>query len=292
MGAPKGYLMVPIGENPDGDLRSLELTVDDFLRVNVEGGTLTVAKHNILDGDVHGDSVAKAVTRGGVLVGSSAPAWDRLDLGADNAILASDGSDLAYETLAWLLKAAVLTSNGDILIRDNSGNVIRLAKGSDGEYLKLVSGAAAWASVVGGYDEGARVYRTNAATISNVTWTTVDFDLERYDTDSIHDPASNPSRLTCKTAGVYYMQAQLTWASHATGNRYCRIVFSGGGNIAVINQNTTTGDATSQSIASIYKLAVDEYITCQFYQSSGGDLDGIVSGQDSMEFMMQRIGAG
>ncbi len=33
MAAPKGFLVVPIGENPDGDLRMLELDANDYLKV-------------------------------------------------------------------------------------------------------------------------------------------------------------------------------------------------------------------------------------------------------------------
>ncbi len=37
MAAPKGFLVVPIGENPDGDLRMLELDADDNLKVALAG---------------------------------------------------------------------------------------------------------------------------------------------------------------------------------------------------------------------------------------------------------------
>lgn len=292
MSEPKGYILVPVGFNPDGDLRSLELTADDFLRVNVEGGTLTVAKHNILDGDVHGDSVAKAVTRGGVLVGSSAPAWDRLDLGADNAVLASDGSDLAYETLASLLKAAVLTSNGDILIRDNSGNVTRLAKGANGEVLTLAGGAASWAAATGGYTEGCRAYNSGNTLIASGSTSYLDLDSERYDTDSIHDPGTNPDRLTCKTAGKYVISGSCEYAAHSTGVRQTSIQLNGTTFIVQdIRFPIGAGDgATRVAVATIYELSVNDYVRLGAYQTSGGNLNIVASGNQSPELAMQRIG--
>ena len=54
------------------------------------------ANHNILDGSVHQDSVADAVTRGSLIYGNATPKWDELVIGADNTFLASDGTDASW----------------------------------------------------------------------------------------------------------------------------------------------------------------------------------------------------
>lgn len=54
------------------------------------------SNHNMLDGSVHPDSVADAVTRGSIIYGNSTPKWDELVLGAAGAVLGSDGTDAAW----------------------------------------------------------------------------------------------------------------------------------------------------------------------------------------------------
>ena len=56
---------------------------------------------------------------------------------------------------------------------------------------------------------GARVHNSANISVSDSTWTSMTFDSERYDTDSIHSTASNTSRLTCVTAGKYLIIATL-----------------------------------------------------------------------------------
>src|SRR5690606_36146806 len=51
--------------------------------------------HSILSA-THTDSTAAAVVRGDLIVGSSAPTWARLPVGAAGAILRSDGTDVAW----------------------------------------------------------------------------------------------------------------------------------------------------------------------------------------------------
>ena len=43
--------------------------------------------HTILDGDVHSDSVADAVTRGSLIVGNATPKWDELGKGTEGQVL-------------------------------------------------------------------------------------------------------------------------------------------------------------------------------------------------------------
>ena len=56
----------------------------------------TAADHNLLDGDVHADTVAQAVTRGSLISGNITPAWDELVIGAANRVLRSDGTDPSW----------------------------------------------------------------------------------------------------------------------------------------------------------------------------------------------------
>ena len=61
------------------------------------------AAHAILDGSVHSDSVADAVTRGSIIYGNATPKWDELVKGAVDTFLGSDGTDVSYRTAAQVL---------------------------------------------------------------------------------------------------------------------------------------------------------------------------------------------
>jgi hypothetical protein len=55
--------------------------------------------HALLDGGVHNDTAADAVTRGSIIYGNATPKWDELVVGADGTFLGSDGTDLSYRTI-------------------------------------------------------------------------------------------------------------------------------------------------------------------------------------------------
>ena len=76
------------------------------------------ADHNILDGDVHLDSILQAVTRGSLIYGNSTPAWDELVIGGARSYLGSDGVDAAWkQSFSYVLVAdgADATSPADTL---------------------------------------------------------------------------------------------------------------------------------------------------------------------------------
>ncbi len=59
--------------------------------------------HAILDGSLHSDSLADAVTRGSIIYGNATPNWDELDLGGADTFLGSDGTDLSYRTATQVM---------------------------------------------------------------------------------------------------------------------------------------------------------------------------------------------
>ena len=61
------------------------------------------AAHAILDGSIHNDSVADAVTRGSIIYGNATPKWDELVIGVVDTFLGSDGTDLSYRTAAQVM---------------------------------------------------------------------------------------------------------------------------------------------------------------------------------------------
>lgn len=82
--------------------------------VDFGGGAAGVAAHAILDGVVHTDSVADAVTKGSLIAGNATPKWDELVVGTDEySLVAASGQTLG---LKWAKRARVTTANTSVYV--------------------------------------------------------------------------------------------------------------------------------------------------------------------------------
>lgn len=160
---------------------------------------------------------------------------------------------------------------------------------------KLLLGAGAGADPTeidvptGGYTEGARVYHDADQSIPGVTPTTLAFNSERYDTDAIHDPATNNSRLTCKTAGKYVISFSGKWGNFTADLlNYFKIVLNGTTTIAQFYDRP--GRTVMRTLSTTWDLAVDDYIELIVYQVDSIAWDIQAFSSFTPEFMMQRIG--
>lgn len=138
----------------------------------------------------------------------------------------------------------------------------------------------------------ARVTHSTTQSISNITDTALSFDTERYDTDVIHDTATNNSRLTCKTGGTYLIIAQVGFAANATGIRQVKILL-GGTTIIALDLRSSAGAVfqTRVTAATQYPLGVNDYVEAFVYQDSGGSLNTEQTANAVPEFMMYRLGS-
>ncbi|HEX2174158.1 MAG TPA: hypothetical protein VHL09_17125 [Dehalococcoidia bacterium] len=136
----------------------------------------------------------------------------------------------------------------------------------------------------------ARVYHTAAQAIPNTTSTALAFDSERLDTDTIHDPATNNSRLTRQTPGLYLITGHVNWAANGSGNCCLSIRLNGATVIASqVSPNIGAVNSHDQAIATLYPLAQGDYLELIVYQTSGGALDIQAAGNFSPEFAMTRL---
>lgn len=137
----------------------------------------------------------------------------------------------------------------------------------------------------------ARAYHNTSQSIANSTATTLAFNSERYDTDTIHDPSTNNERLTCKTAGIYLISATVQFQANATGYRSLSLAVNGTISISGVVQPATAGGIVTQiNVGGIYPLAVNDYVIVQASQTSGGVLAIDFAANYSPEFMMVRLG--
>lgn len=168
---------------------------------------------------------------------------------------------------------------------------------ADGHFLSWSAGLGYWQNRLlaegdipaGILDKSCRVYNSENISIPNNEVTTLTFDSERWDTDSIHDLVTNPERLTCKTAGRYVIMAQAQFYINTTGRRMIRLRVNGF-SIGFDERNPVTVGANSPLLAqTIFDFAVGDYVTVQVYQTSGNALNILSVAKYSPEFMMARI---
>lgn len=139
---------------------------------------------------------------------------------------------------------------------------------------------------IGGYVQGAEVDNSTAQTIADSSQTTLTWNTELWDTDGIHN-GTNPTRLTCKTAGKYLVWCNVLWESNATGYREIFLDKNGGsGNEPYCRVNAINGVENAHVCMAIFDLGVNDYVEARVKQTSGGNL--LVSTVSC--FGMQRIG--
>lgn len=150
------------------------------------------------------------------------------------------------------------------------------------------------ALVVGGDDinaqiQGAQVTHNTDQGVNNATKTTLVFNTESWDTDSIHDNVTNNSRLTCKTAGIYAITCSVQMEADVDGDRIMYILVNG---IDICMENSPPEQELYTHIMhidTIWELDVDDYVQIAVYQNAGQVID-IYADTFSPFFTMQRIG--
>jgi len=154
--------------------------------------------------------------------------------------------------------------------------------------------AQAIAALAAGSDISARIYNDAAQSTANATLTTLVFDQERYDTDGLHDPGSNPGRLTVPAGqgGKYIVTGNVAWASNATGSRVVRI-YKEGSDIVAENVNLGgTAGVLYMTVTTQIDLAATDYVELRVEQNSGGSLNVNASTSSDMreaDFMMAKV---
>jgi len=133
-----------------------------------------------------------------------------------------------------------------------------------------------------------RVYNTtNITTITSVQ-TSLTFNAESFNTDNNHSIGTNPSRLTCQTAGVYMIGGNVEFASNGNGSRSTVITLNGTTVIASQKTLSPTSSPAMVHVVTIYNLVVGDYVELTVTQSSGGNLD-VLGQSDSPVFWMSKL---
>lgn len=201
---------------------------------------------------------------------------------ADNlTVTISYGSPGVQTGVAWALRDGTLGSGAVTLtLATSAGSQSAVAYVVAPNFVKLAP-LALWA----------RVYHNTTQALTTAVQAALAFNSERWDTDTIHDTATNNTRLTCKTAGVYDIKAQVEFESNSTGHRQVDIRLNG--TTALLSQifPAINGNVTRVNVATSYRLALNDYVECLALQDSGGNLNVQSTAQVSPEFTMELIGS-
>ena len=137
-----------------------------------------------------------------------------------------------------------------------------------------------------------RVFNNAPVTIANAVSIPLPFNSERWDNDAIHDTVTNNTRLICKTAGKYMIVGNITFTLNPTGGRQVGIRLNAtSAYIAVQTNLSTPGLYTDVMVATVWDLAVNDFVELMAYQNTGGNLDILYLSSYSPEFSITRIGA-
>lgn len=148
----------------------------------------------------------------------------------------------------------------------------------------LIDASALW------QDIGARVRRSTNQAVNSGSVDKMAYNTEDYDTDTIHDTGSNTERLTCRTAGKYWIYASIAWSAHASGRRYCDLYLNNTTDIARSSVPTVGGsDQTEMHVATEYELDVGDYIEVRVFQNSGAQLNVVAQAEAGPIFGMRLV---
>jgi len=225
----------------------------------------------------------KGGTTGQILSKTSATdmafTWITNDVGDITAVTAGTGISGGGTSGAVTVTnsmATAITSAGDLIKGTGSGTFDRLGIGSTGQVLTVSAGAPAWATPsTGSTFKGCVIKNSTNQSISNATYTYMNFDTELIDTDGFHSTSTNTDRITIPAglAGKYMIVQQMRFDSNSTGFRRADIDLNASTSLAVATANGVNGVATVITATAIQNLSVGDIVRAEVYQTSGGALN-------------------
>lgn len=123
----------------------------------------------------------------------------------------------------------------------------------------------------GGVLSGCYLQRSTNQSVPDATWTSLAFDIERYDTDGYHSAAVGNEYMTVPFDGIYSMVVNIRWQAGG-GNRREVYIYSLTKGHLVLNQFGGTIWRTMQ-ISQQLHLSKNEKLVTQVYHNHGAALN-------------------
>lgn len=130
--------------------------------------------------------------------------------------------------------------------------------------------------------------RTTSQTIATGTWTTI-HSWQADTNDQVGSPLEyNTGVITVGLAGLYVIQAAITWNFNATGDRGVRILHNGVGEATGLTQANSVV-TTQVQVQRVLFLNVDDTVAIQGFQGSGANLNTLTSADARTTWSMGRV---
>lgn len=138
--------------------------------------------------------------------------------------------------------------------------------------------------------ERVSVFNTTAQSIPDATPTILNFNSERFDTDSMHDNVTNNSRITFTTAGTYAFGCNCKWDANSGGDyRQARILLNGTDELAFdANRDASGSTDDANNVGGVAVFAASDFIEVEVEHDEGAALD-VLAGADLIMFWAYRI---
>lgn len=135
-----------------------------------------------------------------------------------------------------------------------------------------------------------RVLKTANQSLTTGITTTITWDSEAHDPYAMHNNVTNNSRITVPYSGYYMIEAELSYATHATGIRLIFILVNGT-EVARTGIGAIAGTPSVPTICVFRYLNANDYVEIQGHQTSGGSLSVLYTASLST-FGLYYLGAG
>lgn len=180
------------------------------------------------------------------------------------------------------------STNASLALSQYQGGLLYFVSASSSIFYPFDAGASASGFV------GCSVFGTVSQTISNSTFTALNWNSENIDTNAFHSTSVNTSRITIPTgyAGKYLLNAMVEWGASSTGRRITEFRKNGsGGTLNYVQPQPTSTSGLTVTWSGIADLIVGDYVEVWVWQTSGGNLDVNMSSIANSNFQVVYLGA-
>jgi hypothetical protein len=134
-----------------------------------------------------------------------------------------------------------------------------------------------------------KAYRSAAFSISGPgVVTTILLDAEEFDTHAQHDNTTNPSRLTCKKAGIYLVNGTITF--DATANSAWNMVIRKNNTTDIVRETTIASSGGVYVTATVLvPLAENDYVEMLGWHGLSTSVSLVVTNKYNVQLSMARI---